>query len=96
MITWTTLIDDSSTSIITLNIPTEHQNKKYWKIQNKNTTYSGCNTLTSDFDTTNIHFTTAPVSGALITADYECEVIAKDANHVFDFSFEITLAEKTV
>lgn len=41
----------------------------------------------------NIHFTTPPASGAIITADYTTDVIAKDENHVFDFSFEITLGE---
>jgi hypothetical protein len=50
---------------------------------------------TSFNDYKNIIFDTAPANGAVITADYDCEVIAKDANHVFDFSFEITLAEKT-
>lgn len=41
----------------------------------------------------NIHFTTPPVEGAVITADYKTDVIAKDENHVFDFSIEITLGE---
>lgn len=41
----------------------------------------------------NIHFAEAPASGAVITADYHTDVIAKDENHVFDFSMEIQLGE---
>ena len=40
--------------------------------------------------TDNIVFDTAPASGAAITADYSTGIIAKDANHVFDFSLVIT------
>lgn len=56
-------------------------------------------------DGATITFNTVPAEGVLITADYkysctitadyETETIAKDENHVFDFSFEITLGEKT-
>ena len=43
----------------------------------------------------NIIFATAPASGAVITADYHTSVIAKDANHVFDFSLAIQFGEHT-
>lgn len=43
----------------------------------------------------NIHFASPPASGAVITADYHTDAIAKDANHVFDFNFVIQLGEKT-
>lgn len=41
-----------------------------------------------------VEFDSAPASGAVITIDYDTECIAKDANHVFDISFEIILGEK--
>jgi hypothetical protein len=41
----------------------------------------------------NVHFDTPPVDGAVITADYNTESIAKDINHVFDLSVVITLGE---
>lgn len=45
--------------------------------------------------TNNIVFTTPPASGAVITADYHTSVIAKDANHVFDFSITFNFGEYT-
>lgn len=43
----------------------------------------------------NIIFSSAPPSGAVITADYTPGTIAKDANHVFDFTMTIQLGEYT-
>lgn len=43
----------------------------------------------------NIAITTPPASGAVITADYHTPVIAKDSNHVFDFTLTIQLGEYT-
>lgn len=45
--------------------------------------------------TNNIVFTTPPASGAVITADYHTSVIAKDINHVFDFSITFNFGEYT-
>ena len=45
--------------------------------------------------TTNIHFTTPPPAGAVITADYIPDCIPKDTDHVFDLSFTLTLGEYT-
>jgi len=91
----------SSNKTGTTNISLDNKYKKYWKITSNYTTYidsfTKCgNLITSGFTDRNIHFNTPPPAGAVITADYDCEVIAKDENHVFDFSFEITLGEKTV
>ena len=41
----------------------------------------------------NIHFDTPPAAGAVITADYTTDTIAKDANYVFDLSVTIQLGE---
>lgn len=43
----------------------------------------------------NIHFTTAPASGAVITANYHTAVVAKDVNHVFDLTVTIQFGEYT-
>lgn len=45
--------------------------------------------------TTNVHFNNPPAEGSVITIDYHTDVIAKDSNHVFDFSIEIRLGEST-
>lgn len=45
--------------------------------------------------TNNIVFSTPPTSGAVITANYHTSVIAKDANHVFDFSITFNFGEYT-
>lgn len=83
-------------------VPAEHRTKKYWKIECKSI-YSGetnsfaCYKLTADTLTgKNIHFATPPASGAVITADYTTETIAKDENHVFDCSITIQLGELIV
>lgn len=81
----------------TFSIPVEHKLKKYWKFI-ADGSWGRCGPITSNntqITSQNIIFDIAPPSGAIITADYCSEVIAKDANHVFDFSFEITLGEKT-
>lgn len=41
----------------------------------------------------NIHFATAPASGSVITANYHTAVVAKDSNHVFDFTVTIQFGE---
>lgn len=43
----------------------------------------------------NIHFETPPAAGAVITADYTTDVLAKDENHVFDLSITAQLGEYT-
>ena len=43
----------------------------------------------------NIHFDVAPAAGAVITIDYTPDCIAKDENHVFDLTLELTLGEYT-
>lgn len=40
-----------------------------------------------------VHFETPPAAGSVITADYKTDTIAKDENHVFDFSLTIHLGE---
>lgn len=95
--TWT-LVSETYSGTIT--VPAGHQNKRYWKMvsypdNTTNGTYSYDYICTALVNKKNIHFVTAPAQGDTITADYRAEVIAKDANHVFDLTVEITLQEKT-
>lgn len=56
---------------------------------------SGVTVTDASTVTNNIVFATAPASGAVITADYHTSVIAKDVNHVFDFSVTFNFGEYT-
>lgn len=85
---WVTVSTGSSG---TINVSTTYKNYKYWKISGT-AAYNFYSTAITSY---NIHFTTAPASGAVITADYHTPVIAKDSNHVFDLTVTITLSEYT-
>ena len=67
----------------------------YWKIYNSFTNASLTIPFTIDYDGFNIHFSTPPAAGAVITADYITDLIAKDTNHVLDFSVIFTFGEYT-
>ena len=56
---------------------------------------SGVTVTDTSTVTNNIVFAASPAAGAVITADYHTSVIAKDVNHVFDFSLVIQLGEHT-
>lgn len=94
-----TLISDKPTNSGTINIDAQYQNKRYWKaavsgtIDGFNWDSLICSALISK---KNIHFVNAPALGDTITADYRTETIAKDVNHVFDMSYEVTFQEKVV
>lgn len=78
-------------------IPTAYQNCKYWRVSHTEAGDQKCVTaITTSVTADNIHFATAPAAGDIITIDYTTKTIAKDLNHVFDFSMVITLGEKTV
>lgn len=81
----------ASTSIT---IAEAYRKYKYWKLVPSAESYISA--ITPDTYNTNVlHLNSAPASGAVITADYECDVIAKDANHVFDMTVTIQLGEYT-
>ena len=44
--------------------------------------------------TADLHFTTAPANGAVITANYHTALIAKDVNHVYDLTLVIKVNER--
>lgn len=89
----TYLVYTANGSYKNLAVGSGNQNYRYYKVSEfKNTSVvSGAtSTLTR---TKNVHFATPPAEGAIITIDYHTNTIAKDTNHVFDFSVEIQLGE---
>lgn len=79
-------------------VPPSMQQKKFWRevfAESVHRYRTGAYTPVTDFDGINIHFDTAPAVGAIITANYTTEAIAKDANHVYDLTLTITLNEHT-
>jgi hypothetical protein len=92
--TWSTVFTGVSD---VRSIPASYQNCKYWRLSHAEAGDQKCVTaITTSVTANNIHFATAPASGDVITVDYTTKTIAKDTNHVFDFSMVITLGEKTV
>ncbi len=83
----------------TITIPSEYRNYIYWKIVTKYS-FAGwrCHSfLTEDLPANgaNVIFDTAPALDSVITVDYTPGVVAKDANHVFDFTFTLEFGEYT-
>lgn len=78
-------------------IAANHRNYRYYGVSHAqdyaNALVRGV--YSTETRTTNVHFATPPAEGAVITIDYYTGTIAKDANHVFDFSMEIQLGEYT-
>ena len=91
LVTWTAISANSSG---TKTVPEAYRNYKYWRVTSISDGYDYVHTMTANTLTgKNIHFTTPPASGAVITADYHTPTIAKDSNHVFDLTVTIQLGE---
>lgn len=94
--TWT-LVGNVATTSASVTVSEEHQHKKFWKYVGLATdSYVRAWALPPTFTGNNIHFSTPPATGAVITADYFTKTIAKDQNHVFDVTLEMTFGEFTV
>lgn len=104
LVNWVTLCDHSSTTStnsITVTVPDEYQNYRYWSFQShvSGPLSGNCRTATIYANTdlasmvNNIHFSEPPPAGAVITADYDAICVGKDENHVFDFSVTFTFNE---
>ena len=92
----TTWVEISSSRIDNLSIPEAYQHYKYWKLTAPGTgDVRGLTLMTTSVTPNNIHFATPPADGAVITVDYISDTIAKDENHVFDFTFNVQLGEYT-
>lgn len=97
MMDWVTVREASASDTSSAVIPEAYRNYKYWKATARTESrfmYSASyNTFNTVFSDKKLHFSTPPAYGAAITADYKTDTIAKDADHVFDISFEIQLGE---
>lgn len=96
---WVEIVNTVGKAAAKFEIPEEYANYKYWKFSYEPTT----NSVSAKFysivikdNTSNvIHFATPPAEGAIITADYRSDCIAKDVNHVFDFALTFHFGEYT-
>lgn len=67
---------------------------KYYKSTNTNNN-EGAEFTFNAMDNKSIEFATAPAQGDVITCSYHTPYIAKDSDHVFDFSYTIQVGEYT-
>ena len=91
-------LESSSNNSTTYTIDEQYQHYKFWKWQNESTGTDDIDYLISvspldTFTGSKLHFVNPPAKGAVITADYKCDCIAKDENNVFDFSMTIKVGE---
>lgn len=93
---WEILAEYTSKSSKTLQIPEEYIHYKYFRltadINAGDSSISKIN-LPASYTGKVLHFNTPPEAGAVITANYRSDTIAKDENHVFDLSVKIKLGE---
>lgn len=94
LVTWTLLLNDNNISTYT--VPEQYRHYKYFAIKayGQRAVFK-VNAFTVFTPMKNIHLETPPPEGSIITADYDCACVAKDENHVFDFSLTIQLGEAT-
>jgi len=98
---WTTVATATAgyNSYVDIAVPADLKNKKYFRFSNSGSSGSGSrqyyiHAVADVADTaSNIIFQTAPASGAVITADYTPDCVAKDSNHVFDMEVSLTFGE---
>lgn len=80
-----------------LAVDAAYQKKKYFRFVNTSSgseTFYIWNAYAAVADPEhNISFSTPPAAGAVITADYTPDCIAKDSNHVFDLNIVLTFGE---
>ena len=80
-----------------VSVPAALQNKRFFRLYAPN--WGGSNYgvyvrfVAGDGAEGNIIFDAPPAAGAVITADYTPDCIAKDEDHVFDLTLEITFGE---
>ncbi len=98
LVSWTDAgtLSNLGTTAQTLSIPQALRTKRYWRLVNAAaSTKSYYARFVADVPDTahNIVFASPPAAGAVITCDYVPDCIAKDSNHVFDLTLELTLGE---
>lgn len=98
LVSWTDAGTLSSLGITTqtLSIPQALRTKRYWRLMNAAASSKAYYArFVADVPDTahNIVFASPPAAGSVITCDYTPDCIAKDENHVFDLTLELTLGE---
>lgn len=95
LVNWTLI--NSSVGSSKVDVPSQHKNNKYWKLTYVSGSHGAYPTfLSTELTGYNIHFDTAPGSGAVITGDYTTALIAKDSNHVLDTTIVMSFGEKVI
>jgi len=101
METWELVVEDQyfpNNTYSTFEIPAAYQNKRFFKFIRTNSSGGGSlyfTEFTCNGHPGNIHFDTPPAAGSVITVDYVPDCIAKDSDHVFDLTVELTFGEYT-
>ena len=87
----------SGSGPITVSVPAALQNKRFFRLCTPTASNSNYGAfvrfVAGDGAEGNIIFDAPPAAGAVITADYTPDCIAKDEDHVFDLTLEITFGE---
>jgi hypothetical protein len=94
---WQEVAVNNGTGDMAVTVPSALQHLPYWRLTALEGGVAGGAQAVVSADMNpggNIIFDVPPAQGAVITADYFSQCVAKDDNHVFDFSFEITLEER--
>lgn len=95
LVTWTQVYSGTGT----YSVATEQKRKRYWKLSPSGavgTTWSVTEINANALDNfKNVRFASAPATGAVITAEYDTDVAAKDVNHVLDITVVLQLGEYT-
>lgn len=79
----------------TLNLDSATGFYKYYKLGDSSHNKPAVKLALNTEDWKAVVFDEAPADGDVITADYHTPYIAKDSDHVFDFTYEIQLGEYT-
>lgn len=99
LINWDVVIPAAAqgSDYVTNTVPAEYANRKYWKTSHDGAVSESGWMLRlhppASFTGKTLHFNTPPAAGAVITADYKTDTVAKNSNNVFDLSVSIKLGE---
>lgn len=95
-INWSESFTMSGMAAAGIDFPEDFRYKRYWKFDSSPEIFlkSGQH-FAVDLTGKNIHFTTPPAAGSVITISYKTPTIAKDVNHVFDVNLTIQFGEYT-
>ena len=94
LINWVT-IEEGNASSHTLQLSEEYAHYKYYRVTAHESNDFSLREIKfpNSYTGKALHFNTPPEAGAVITANYKSDTIAKDENHVFDLSVKIKLGE---